>query len=123
MIYPFTINGQRVEMRKIRELSMLSFGIVICGFLQRNIWLRLLLIWCIINWWINLFVNASYMPLANILSAMVIYIGIKKLLKDKIISVDGILKTICVSVIFQFTWMIMQKLNFDPIFYLKPFSY
>ena len=119
LIYPFTINGQVVEMRKVRELALFSFAIVICGFLQRSVWLRLLLIWIVINWWLNLFINVSYMPMVNILCAMIIYIGIKELLRSRILSINGIIKVIICTALFQSIWAVMQIFNFDPVFYLK----
>ncbi len=121
VIYPFTINGQPIEMRKIRELAFLSFAVVVCSFLQKSIWLRALCVWIIVNWWINLFPNYSYMPITNLLCALILYIGIKRFLQERILNITAISKLIAFTVIFQCGWVIMQIFKFDPIFKVKGF--
>jgi len=118
LIYPISINGNTVSMRGIREAAFLSFAFVICSFLQKNKWLSLFLIWCIANWWLNFFQPFnSFFGLVNILSAYLIYVGFKFLLKNKIVSSNVLIYIICSIVIFQALWMIMQMFNFDPVFY------
>ena len=118
LTYPLEINGITIHPRKIREIGLYSFAIIICTFLERNRWLRYFVIWCVINWWLNFFSpRESYIGLTNIFSAFVMYIAIKQLLKDKFLKVDIILKVICIMALFQFGWVIMQMFNIDPVFY------
>jgi len=117
-IYPLEINGYKIDLRKIREICLFTFAIIICSYLQKSRWLRYFIIWCVINWWFNFFFPASsYIGLVNILSALIIYIGLYNLIKSGYIKVDILLKLICCSAIFQFIWLCMQKIGFDPVFY------
>lgn len=118
LIYPFSIDGRQIDLRKIREIGLYSFGIIILGFLQKNRWLRYFIIWCVINWWLNFFIpRESYIGLTNIFSALILYSGLKYLIGKDIIKANVLLKIICWTVIFQFAWLMMQTFNFDPIFY------
>lgn len=118
LFYPLEIDGIIFNLRKIREIALYSFAIVICTFLQKSRWLRYLIIWCMVNWWLNYFwPKETYVGLTNILSALILYIGIKHFLEIGCLKVDLILKTVCIVAIFQFLWMIMQCFNYDPIFY------
>ena len=118
MTYPLSINGITIHPRKIREVCFYSFAIVICSFLQKSKWLRYLIIWCLLNWWLNFFMpNESYVILTNILSALIIYIGMKKLVEIGFLKIDIILRIICLMALFQFSWVTMQAFNIDPIFY------
>ena len=92
MIYPISINGATIDRRTIREVSFFSFAILISTFLQKNRWMRYLVIWCVINWWLNYFPTlANYTGLVDVFSAMVIFIGIKDLM-DRKISKDEYIK-------------------------------
>ena len=117
-IYIIEINNKVINIRKIREIAFYSSAIIFCSFLQKSRWLRYFIIWCVCNWWLNFFFpNISYVGLTNIFSALVIYIGIKYLIAKNILKIDIILRIICLNVIFQFCWLIMQMFNYDPIFY------
>jgi hypothetical protein len=59
------------------------------------------------------------MPMTNVLCALLIYIGIKELLRKKILTIKGLTYLISFAVIFQFLWMVMQKFGYDPIFHSK----
>lgn len=118
LIYPFLIDGRVIDLRKIREIGFYSFGIIILTFLQKNKWLRYFIIWCVINWWLNFFIpRESYVGLTNIFSALALYIGLKYVIKKNIIKINTVLKIVCIVALFQFVWLIMQKFNFDPVFY------
>lgn len=118
MTYPFQINGNTIHLRKIREICFYSFAIIACSYLQKSRWLRYFIIWCATNWWLNFFMpKESFVILTNILSALIIYIGVKQLLKIGFIKGNTLLKIICFTVLFQCVWLIMQMFNFDPLFY------
>lgn len=107
------------NIRKIRELGFYSFAIIICSFLQKSRWLRYFIIWCVINWWANFFwPKAAYVGLTNIFAALVLYIGLKQLLKSSL-KIDVVLRIIAFSVLFQFAWMIFQMFDFDPLSWWK----
>ena len=118
VFYPIEINGSRIDLRTIRDISFYSFAVIICSFLQKNIWLSLFMFWCVFNWWANFFIPSNaYVGLTGILSALIIYITMKHLLSKKILSSDTILRIICNLAIFQFIWIFVQKFSKDPIFY------
>ena len=119
IVYPIEVNGVTINPRAIREVAFFSFGIMICSFLQKNIWLKLLVIWCVISWWLNYFTpKVAYYGLSNVFSALAIYIGFDYLFKTGKIKIDTVLRIICLLVILQFVWMLMQKIfNYDPVFY------
>ena len=118
MIFPISVDKNHINIRAIREVCFFSFAIVMASTLQDNKWLRYFLIWCVVSWWLNFFIpQALYMGLVNVLSAVVVYIGLKYLLKSGIIKTEVVLKLICVSFLFQLAWMVMQKFRFDPVFY------
>lgn len=118
LIYPFSIDGKQIDLRKIREIGLYSLGIIILGFLQKNRWLRYFIVWCVINWWLNFFIpRESYIGLTNIFSALALYLGLKYCISKNIVKVSVLLKIVCWTVIFQFAWMMMQTFNFDPVFY------
>ncbi len=119
MIYPLKVNGYIFTPRVIRELAFFSFGIVILTYLQESKWLRYLVIWLVLNWWLNFFSpGESSIYLFNIFSALSIYISIKLLLSRNYIKVDDLMRIICSIVIFQFLWVCMQRFfKYDPIFF------
>jgi hypothetical protein len=118
LVYPLQVNGARVTQRKIRELGVISIAIILTAFLERSKWLRYLIIWCVINWWINFFIpQNSLNGLLDIFSFFLIYVGIKYCIEKKILNIDILLKLFCVDMIFQMCWAGMQLFNFDPVFY------
>ena len=116
--YPLAINGTTISPRLIREISFYSFSLIICSFLQKSKWLRYFILWCVISWWLNYFMpRQSFIFLTNIFSALVIYIGFKKLLEISFLKSGILLRIVCIGVLFQCVWIIMQAFNFDPVFY------
>ena len=120
LYYPISIDGNIIDLRKIREIGFYSFAIIICSFLQKSRWLRYFIIWCVVNWWANFFLpRESYIGLTNIFSALVLYLGFKYLIEKGLLKVDIILRIVCLGVIFQLVWLIMQMFNYDPLAWWK----
>ena len=118
LIYPFTVDNGLVDMRSIRTVGFFCLSIIVCAFLQKNNWLRLFIVWCVINWWLHFFRPMySDVVLTNILSALILFIGIKHLLKTNVLSVNALMTLICFSILFQYGWAILQMFNIDPVFY------
>jgi O-antigen ligase len=121
-ILPFKVNGSVLDMRLVREIMFLSAATIILVFLQDNRWLRLFIFWVILNWWLTLFFpEDSFRGVTNITAALIIYVGLKHLLKSRMFNPKVIMNIILCSCLFQFSWAIMQKFNYDPIFYPMPY--
>lgn len=115
--YRWRVDERVIDLRKARELAFFSFAIIICTFLQKSRWFRYLIIWCLLNWWLNFFIpNESFYGLVNIFAALVLYVGLKHLLNSSL-KIDVVLRLLALSAIFQFGWLIMQMFGYDPIFY------
>ena len=111
------VNHIDIGFRKIREIAFYSLGIIIASYLQKNRWLRYFIIWCVASCWINLFSPpSSYTILTNIFSALVIYIGITKLLEMGFLKANILLRGVCLVILLQCAWMIMQMFGVDPFF-------
>ena len=118
MLYPFEVNGYKVSSREIRQIMMVSMAIITCSYLQENRWLRYFIVWCVINWWLNFFIPASSsIGLFMILCALILYIGIRKLLDIGFLSADKIISLLCFGTVIQIIWMVLQAFEKDPIFY------
>lgn len=118
MLCYFSVNGKTFDMRTIRSIMVLCSGIVFISMLQKNKFLILLCVWCVINWWLNFLPFFSYLGMQYLMAILAVYVGIKKLLAKNILSVKIVLKVLCGLVIFQFLWLCMQYFfKVDPIFF------
>lgn len=118
IIYTIKIDNFQIDQRTIRLTAFYNFAIIAISFLEKNLWLRYFLFYCVINWWMHFFMPfGSDVTLNNILSAYLIYIGVKHLIRNKYLNIETILKIFCGTTIFQLIWMIVQSLNIDPVFH------
>jgi hypothetical protein len=119
VIYPIATNGKSLDMRTIREVAFFSSALIILSYLQQSKWLKYFLIWCVMNFWLNFFLPPySSRGISNIMSAILIYVGFKYLLRKGIVKADTILRLFCCIALFSIGWALMQRfLHYDPIFF------
>jgi hypothetical protein len=118
MLYPISINGNTIDLRMIREISMFTLGFIFVSLLQKNKILVGLFCWIAISWWGHCFLPNGSSNLLVILSmAIVIQIVIRKLIREGILKIDTILKLICGMILFSIAWSFLQYiLKYDPVF-------
>lgn len=103
-------------MRDARELLFESLVIIGLGIAIGNKWIRYFLIWAIMSWWFNFFLPPqSTAVLFNVALAMLMFYFIKTYIRD--IDINGILKVICITALFQVFWLGIQRIGWDFIFH------
>ena len=115
-IIPITINGIKINIRDARELFFQSLMIVGLALLIKNKWIKGFLVWATVSWWFNYFLPPqSTAVLFNIFFGFFLFYLIREFVNFA--DIDGILKIVCLTALFQVFWMGIQLVGKDPFWH------